>query len=205
MENSPRVLVVEDEIAHQDILESALEDGGFSVAKATTGEEALVMLDAEDAKYRAVITDVNLGSAKVTGWQVAKRAREKNSELPIVYMTGGGGHDWGSMGVPNSVLLTKPFAAAQVVTAVSQLLNLGNTPGPNALSQQNVSQAAAIFENTCPCAPKSAAPVAAERDHRRLLCGSDLFCPTLSLTGSEMARCFLPTGVPRETRRAVHH
>ena len=104
MENSPRVLVVEDEIAHQDILESALEDGGFSVAKATTGEEALVMLDAEDAKYRAVITDVNLGSAKVTGWQVAKRAREKNSEL-------------------------KPFAAAQVVTAVSQLLNLGNTPG----------------------------------------------------------------------------
>jgi CheY-like chemotaxis protein len=129
MENSPRVLVVEDEIAHQDILESALEDGGFSVAKATTGEEALVMLDAEDAKYRAVITDVNLGSAKVTGWEVAKRAREKNSDLPIVYMTGGGGHDWGSMGVPNSVLLTKPFAAAQVVTAVSQLLNLGNTPG----------------------------------------------------------------------------
>jgi CheY-like chemotaxis protein len=56
MENSPRVLVVEDEIAHQNILESALEDGGFSVAKATTGEEALVMLDAEDAKYRAVIT-----------------------------------------------------------------------------------------------------------------------------------------------------
>ena len=83
------------------------------------------MLDAEDAKYRAVITDVNLGSAKVTGWQVAKRAREKNSELPIVYMTGGGGHSTrGSMGVPNSVLLTKlTFAAAQVVTAVSQLLN----------------------------------------------------------------------------------
>ena len=103
MENSPSVLVVEDEIAHQDILESALEDGGFSVAKAITGEEALVMLDAEDAKYRAVITDVNLGPAKVTGWEVAKRAREKNSELPIVYMTGGGGHDWGSMGVPNSV------------------------------------------------------------------------------------------------------
>ena len=109
MENSPRVLVVEDEIAHQDILESALEDGGFSVAKATTGEEALVMLDAEDAKYRAVITDVNLGSAKVTGWQVAKRAREKNSELPIVYMTGGGGHEWGSMGVPNKCAADEAF------------------------------------------------------------------------------------------------
>jgi hypothetical protein len=44
-------------------------------------------------------------------------------------MTGASAHDWGSKGVPNSVLLTKPFANAQVVTAVSQLLNLGNTPG----------------------------------------------------------------------------
>jgi hypothetical protein len=33
------------------------------------------------------------------------------------------------LGVPNSVLITKPFAPAQVLTAVSQLLNAGNTPG----------------------------------------------------------------------------
>jgi response regulator RpfG family c-di-GMP phosphodiesterase len=29
----------------------------------------------------------------------------------------------------NSILVTKPFAPAQIVTAVAQLLNLGNTPG----------------------------------------------------------------------------
>jgi hypothetical protein len=30
--------------------------------------------------------------------------------------------------VPNSILLTKPFAPAQIVTAVAQLLNTGTPP-----------------------------------------------------------------------------
>jgi hypothetical protein len=38
-------------------------------------------------------------------------------------MTGTHGEDWASKGVPNSVLLTKPFAPAQLVTAISNLLN----------------------------------------------------------------------------------
>jgi hypothetical protein len=32
-----------------------------------------------------------------------------------------------SKGVPNSILLKKPFAPAQLVTAVSQLLNAGSS------------------------------------------------------------------------------
>jgi hypothetical protein len=31
-----------------------------------------------------------------------------------------------NQGVPNSILLTKPFAPAQLVTAVAQLLNTGS-------------------------------------------------------------------------------
>jgi hypothetical protein len=46
----------------------------------------------------------------------------------VVYMTGASADDWGSKGVPNSVLINKPFAPVQVVTAVSQLLNAGNSP-----------------------------------------------------------------------------
>ena len=44
-------------------------------------------------------------------------------------MTGSEAQEWASKGVPNSILVTKPFAPAQIVTAVAQLLNLGNTPG----------------------------------------------------------------------------
>ena len=62
-------------------------------------------------------------SGKLTGWDVARVAREIDPTMPIVYMTGTHGEDWASKGVPNSVLLTKPFAPAQLVTAISNLLN----------------------------------------------------------------------------------
>ena len=65
----------------------------------------------------------------MNGWQVAKAAREIDPTFPIVYMTGAAAGDWPSHGVPNSILLEKPFAPAQLVTAVSQLLNAGSPTG----------------------------------------------------------------------------
>lgn len=117
------IFVVEDDDAVRDLLIDVLQDGGFAIATATTGEEAIKMLDISGADYRALITDVNLTPNKLTGWDVARHAREISPELPVVYMTGAAGNEWASMGVPKSVLLTKPFAPAQVLTAVSQLLN----------------------------------------------------------------------------------
>ena len=70
------------------------------------------------------MTDIQLRGV-MDGWEVAKRAREIDPEFPIVYITGGNAAEWPSHGVPNSILLTKPFAPAQLVTAVSQLLNAG--------------------------------------------------------------------------------
>ena len=43
--------------------------------------------------------------------------------MPVVYMTGGSGHDWEAEGVPNSILVPKPFAPAQIISAVTTLLN----------------------------------------------------------------------------------
>jgi hypothetical protein len=40
-------------------------------------------------------------------------------------MTGAAATDWGAHGAPNSILLVKPFATTQLLTTVSQLLNLG--------------------------------------------------------------------------------
>jgi hypothetical protein len=48
----------------------------------------------------------------------------KEGPSPVVYLTGESADAWGSQGVPNS-LLRKLFAPAQLVTAVSQLLNTG--------------------------------------------------------------------------------
>jgi hypothetical protein len=51
--------------------------------------------------------------------------RHIDPAFPIVYITGAAADDWASEGVPNSILLKKPFAPAQLVTAVSNLLNAG--------------------------------------------------------------------------------
>jgi CheY-like chemotaxis protein len=122
------ILVVEDEPLLQDMVSETLEEAGFAVAKSSNGENAIRMLDAPDAGFRALLTDVNLDPGMLTGWDVARHARQLDPELPVVYMSGAAGNAWSSEGVPNSIMLTKPFANAQVVTAISQLLNTGTGP-----------------------------------------------------------------------------
>ena len=129
MSDSVLVFIVEDETLLHPPIQDALEEGGFAVVTATTAEQAIAMLEDKGTKFSALATDVILGN-DLTGWDVAKRARELDPDMPVIYMTGGAAHDWASNGVPNSILLAKPFAPAQLVTAVSQLLNKGSTaPG----------------------------------------------------------------------------
>ena len=124
MEDQPVILVIEDDPPIQIVVEDALTDGGFEPAIAPSGEEAVTLLKGNKNKYRALITDINL-RGRIDGWEVAKRAREIHPEFPILYITAAHADQWPSHGVPNSILLTKPFAPAQLVTAVSQLLNSG--------------------------------------------------------------------------------
>jgi CheY-like chemotaxis protein len=100
-----------------------LIDGGFEAVIASTGKEAIELLDTAEGKYRGLVTDINLRPGEIDGWHVARHAREIDPHFPVVYMSGNEADDWASKGVPNSIMLTKPFAPAQLVTAVSQLLN----------------------------------------------------------------------------------
>ena len=116
------IMVVEDDQLIQALIEDALTEGGFEPSIAASGEEAVTLLRGNRSHYRALVTDINLRGT-MDGWEVAKQAREIDPSLPIVYMTGAAPDDWASHGVPNSVLLNKPFAPAQLVIAVAQLLN----------------------------------------------------------------------------------
>jgi CheY-like chemotaxis protein len=86
--------------------------------------QLVTLLKGGSTKYRALVTDINLRGS-MGGWEVARFAREIDPNFPVVYMTGASADEYGSHGVPNSILLTKPFAPAQLVTAVSQLLHTG--------------------------------------------------------------------------------
>lgn len=116
------ILVVEDDPLIKELAVEALSEGGFEPQTVASGEEACALLRDDHYQYRALVTDIHL-KGELTGWDVARRARELNLDMPVVYMTGDGADQWPSQGVPNSILLTKPFAPAQLVTAVSNLLN----------------------------------------------------------------------------------
>jgi CheY-like chemotaxis protein len=97
------------------------------VASASTAAEAIRQLEAPDAAFAALVTDIDLRDNS-SGWEVARRARELFPDLPVVYVSGGSAHEWASRGVPGSVMLTKPFALAQLVVAVSNATL--ERPGP---------------------------------------------------------------------------
>jgi DNA-binding response OmpR family regulator len=123
----PTVLVVEDDYLAVTFIEDALRDAGFEFDSAASGEEAITLFQGGNEKYRALATDINL-LGPMDGWEVARRVRELSSDFPVVYMTAADAEEWTSKGVPKSILLCKPFAAAQLVTAVSRLLNAGDPP-----------------------------------------------------------------------------
>ena len=126
MDTAILLLLVEDDETVRMSLEEALHEGGFVLEMAANGEEALATLESHKDTLRGLITDINLG-AGLDGWEVAKRGRELIPTLPVVYMSGAAGAEWPSKGVPHSTLLAKPFAPAQLVTAISTLLNASDS------------------------------------------------------------------------------
>ena len=115
------LLLVEDEVVIRAVLEEALTDGGYEVATAGDADEALALLEADAQRFRGVISDIRLGSS-LDGWEVGRRARELAPTIPVVYMSGDSAGEWASKGGPNSIMVAKPFAMAQILTAISNLL-----------------------------------------------------------------------------------
>jgi DNA-binding response OmpR family regulator len=113
------ILYVDDEPLIQDIVEAALHDAGFSVVLATTPVEALEAL--KSPELRGLVTDINLADP-IDGWEVARHARETHPQMPVVYVSGLAEGEWTVKGVPQSLMVAKPFAPAQIIVALSTLM-----------------------------------------------------------------------------------
>lgn len=124
----PLILLVEDELLIREMMAEALETAGFATLVACNGKEAIALFGEHREGLRGLVTDINLDDG-LDGWQLARAARERVSDLPVVYVSGASGHEWAARGVPNSLLVAKPFAPAQVVVAISSLLVALDTQG----------------------------------------------------------------------------
>lgn len=101
-------------------LEDALTDDNLEVVIARNGDDAMAKLDADAARFRGLVTDIDLGPG-ANGWEVARHARELVPTLPIIYVSGGSAVDWAAQGVLRSIMVPKPFVPSQIITALSDL------------------------------------------------------------------------------------
>lgn len=122
----PLLLLVEDDALVVMVAEDALKLGGYAVRVAAKGVEALDALDAPSAKFAGLVTDIGLGQGP-DGWEVARYGREHQPDLPIVYTTAESASEWPTHGVPNSLLVQKPYAPAQLLAAISTLITAADT------------------------------------------------------------------------------
>lgn len=117
------LLLVEDDELIAHALEDGLIEAGFEIRVLHDGMSASRDLEEHPDQFSALLTDIRLPKDGPDGFDLAHRARELSPTIAVVYMSGDSAIDWASKGVPKSVMLQKPFAIAQLITAVANLLN----------------------------------------------------------------------------------
>ena len=79
------ILLVDDEPANLTVLESVLDDPGYRLVRATTGEQALVALLSDEVAV--LVLDVRMPG--MSGFELARmlKERRKTARIPIIFLT----------------------------------------------------------------------------------------------------------------------
>jgi DNA-binding NarL/FixJ family response regulator len=120
----PAVLVVEDEVLVRLTISAMLENDGFKVIAVSSAEEALQVLRAVP-DIRAVVTDVELSSGGMNGFELARRVREEQ-DIGVVAVSGRRAPE---EDLPSGVYyLAKPFHRATLVQLVRDMIQEERRP-----------------------------------------------------------------------------
>src|SRR4051812_39794929 len=79
------ILIVDDEPKNLSALEAILNDPTYHLVRATSGEEALLALMADE--FAALVLDVRMPG--MSGFEVAQlvKERRKTARIPIIFLT----------------------------------------------------------------------------------------------------------------------
>ena len=127
------VLIVDDELSIRTSVRELLEDEGYAVEEAKSGEECLLFLQPGSAKtIDAVLLDIWLPG--MDGMEVLKTVKQSRPRLPVIMLSG-------HASIETAVTATK-FGAYHFVekpfSAETLLLTLGHALHESQLEQENV-------------------------------------------------------------------
>lgn len=124
--NAVVVLVVEDEIWVRLDVASCLEDAGYAVVEASTGEAAIALCNSATS-IDMLITDINLGGS-ASGWDVADHFHSSRPDVRVVY-TSEKSADPGRC-VAGSVFVSKPYRHSDILDVCQRLTDGRSAPRP---------------------------------------------------------------------------
>ncbi|MEV0530489.1 response regulator transcription factor [Kitasatospora sp. NPDC050463] len=135
-----RLLVVDDEPALRDALESSLAFEGYEVATATDGYEALESVERE--KPDLVLLDIMM--PRMDGLTAVRRMRSRGDTVPVLMLTARDavGDRVTGLDVGADDYLAKPFELDELLARVRALLRR------NALATEAAARAAAVEDDS---------------------------------------------------------
>lgn len=118
--SKPSILLVEDESLLRMVAVDMLEEAGYHVIEAQSGEEGAKAL-ASGAPIAGLFTDVQLPGA-VDGIALARIMHEKHQSAAILVVSGGVRPSIGDL-PPGAMFLGKPYAAHAVLRTLDEMIN----------------------------------------------------------------------------------
>ncbi|MBM7824643.1 two-component system OmpR family response regulator [Arcanobacterium pluranimalium] len=119
-EPEARILVVDDERNIRELLSVSLRFAGFAVEVAQNGHEALTV----ESSFGADLVVLDIMLPDMDGFEVLRRLREREPELPVLFLTAKDDVQDKIQGltVGGDDYITKPFSLEEVVARIRAVL-----------------------------------------------------------------------------------
>ena len=115
-----RIILVEDDKTLNFIIRDNLEEAGYNVTAVEDGEKALNVINKED--FDLCLFDVML--PKLDGFSLAKKVREKNQLIPILFLTAKSLNEdkINGFALGGDDYITKPFSMEELLMRIKVFL-----------------------------------------------------------------------------------
>jgi CheY-like chemotaxis protein len=113
------VVVAEDQLLVRMFTSDFLDEAGYKVFEACHADDALLLLE-ERTDVQVLMTDVEMASGSMNGFELARQARERWPRLGIVIVSGRAAPAPGDL-PEGAVFISKPYRPAAVLAAIESM------------------------------------------------------------------------------------
>ena len=117
------ILLVEDSDVVRNVIARMLEEGGFTVLPASSGDDALSISRRRDAPIDLLLTDIVM--PEMNGVELADRLEREHPDMRILFMTGYADEVVVNEGIlgKHRECIGKPFTQEQITKRVRKILS----------------------------------------------------------------------------------